>query len=219
MTLDIPSINDQLTDFDQLFTLWNQIQHDSSEIVFDFLKSQWLGRGWAHVSAALRDAIAGMVWEIYANAFEHARSPVGIFSCGQHFPSSQELKLTVVDFGFGIPYNVRSFFKKCRKAGAFDAANCLKWVFQSGTTTNPVGTGRGMGLDLLKEFVKINHGRLEIFSHNEYGLIDEYQEVFIDRDTYFRGALFNITFRCDESYYQFAHDKMDEPLFFLRIMR
>jgi hypothetical protein len=81
------------------------------EILADYLKTKWLGCGWIHVSPSLQDAIVGRVWEIYANAFEHAQSSIGVFSCGQHYPKMKELKLTVVDFGVGIPSNVRLFMR------------------------------------------------------------------------------------------------------------
>ena len=74
-----------------------------------YLKQLWLGQGWVNISPALRDAIVGRVWEIYANAFEHGRSAIGVFSCGQHYPKRKELDLAVVDFGVGIPSNVRQF--------------------------------------------------------------------------------------------------------------
>lgn len=182
-------------------------------VLVDYLKTKWLGRGWVHVSERLRDEIVGRVWEIYANAFEHGQSPVGIFSCGQHYPDHHELKLTVVDFGVGIPSNVRLFFKDKPRAESLSAASCLKWAFQRGTTTKPNGTSRGMGLDLLKEFVKLNKGKLEIFSHEGYALIDESHEIFMNRQTFFEGTLVNITLRCDESYYHFASETTDEPLF------
>lgn len=140
--------------------------------MMDYLKIMWLGRGWVHVSEQLRNAIVGRVWEIYDNAFMHAQSSIGIFSCGQHYPRHHELKLTVVDFGVGIPSNVRLFFRDDPRAESLSAANSLKWAFQRGTTTKPNGMSRGMGLDLLKEFVKINKGKLEIFSHEGYALID-----------------------------------------------
>jgi hypothetical protein len=89
----------------------------------------------------------------------------------------------------------------------------LKWAFQPGTTTNPNGVGRGLGLDLLKEFVKINKGRFEVFSHDGYVLIDETQEAYWNRQTFFEGTLVNITLRCDESYYRLASEAVDEPLF------
>ena len=69
-----------------------------------------------------------------------------------------------------------------------------------------------MELDLLKEFVKINKEKLEIFSHEGYALIDETQEIFMNRRT-FEGTLVNISFRCDKSYYHFASEVPEEPLF------
>lgn len=177
----------------------------------DYLKTHWLGHGWVHVSKLLRDAIVGRVWEIYANAFEHGQSPIGIFSCCQHYPNKHELKLSVVDFGVGIPSNVRMFFKHDPRAHSLNAASCLKWAFQRGTTTKP--NNRGLGLDLLKEFVKINKGKLEVFSHEGYAIIDSKREEFLNRSTFFEGTLINITFICDESYYHLASEVVEEPLF------
>lgn len=178
-------------------------------VLVDYLKTNWLGRGWVHVSERLRDEIVGRVWEIYANAFEHGQSPIGIFSCGQHYKQLHELKLTVVDFGVGIPSNVRIYASNPN----ISADIALRWAFQRGTTTKPNGTSRGMGLDLLKEFVKLNKGKLEIFSHEGYAIIDSNQEQFVNRTTFFEGTLVNITFVCDESYYHFAKEVVEEPLF------
>ncbi|MDQ1256624.1 MAG: hypothetical protein QG656_1222, partial [Candidatus Hydrogenedentes bacterium] len=59
--------------------------------IMDYLTDYWIGKGWVHVSERLRDAIAGRMWEIYCNAFEHSNTDVGVFSCGQHFPNKNEL--------------------------------------------------------------------------------------------------------------------------------
>lgn len=48
--------------------------------VVDYLKMQWLGRGWVQISDRLRDSVVGNVLEIYANAFEHSHSEIGVFS-------------------------------------------------------------------------------------------------------------------------------------------
>ncbi len=186
---------------------------EDKEVLIDYLKTKWLGRGWVRVSERLRDEIVGRVWEIYANAFEHGQSPIGIFSCGQRYPKHHELKLTVVDFGVGVPSNVRLFFRHDPRAQFLSAASCLKWAFQRGTTTRPNGTSRGMGLDLLKEFVKLNKGKLEVFSHEGYAIIDKEHEQFMNRATFFEGTLINITFVCDESYYHLAKEVVEEPLF------
>ena len=122
----------------------------NKETITNYLKTKWLGRGWVNVSQALRDAIVGQVWEIFENAFEHSASPLGVFCCGQHYPRLGELKLCVADFGVGIPSNVRLF----KKRGEVSAAAALRWAFRFGTTTKPNGMGRGMGLDLLREFIR-----------------------------------------------------------------
>lgn len=165
------------------------------------------------ISNLLRDAIVGTVLEIYINAFQHGESDVGTFSCGQYYPHLQVLKLSVADFGIGIPSNVRLFFSDDPRAQSLNAAYCLHWAFQRETTTRPHGTSRCMGLDLLKDFVKINKGKLEIFSHEGYALIDSEQARFMNHKPFFEGTLVNITLRCDKSFYRLASEVTGAPLF------
>lgn len=174
--------------------------------ILDYLTDSWLGRGWVQVSQRLRDAIVGRMWEIYSNAFEHAGSEIGVFSCGQHFPNTNNLILSVVDFGQGIAANVRNFLSLDPRAGQLTAAGCLRWAFQRGTSTRPNGMARGLGLDLLKEFVRVNHGKLEVYSNEGYGMIDENGARFENRSLSFEGTVFHITLRCDERLYRFADE-------------
>jgi len=183
-------------------------QQDKHEQM-EYLKRKWLGLGWVNVSPKLRDAIVGNVWEIYANAFEHSKSPIGVFTCGQHYPKNQELKLTVVDFGVGIPWNVRLF---CRNPRIL-AHQALEWAFQEGTTTNPNGMGRGMGLDLLKRFVRANCGSLEVYSHDGRAKISCDEETYETGASWFEGTIFNIGIRCDDRYYRFASEASEGPPF------
>jgi hypothetical protein len=164
-----------------------------------YLEETWLGRDWIQMNASLKDVIVGRMYEIYANAFEHSSSPVGTFTCGQNFPNRSELKLTIIDFGVGIPANVRSCTESTKPA-----SECLKWAFQEGNTTRKSQNSRvpgGQGLDWLKEFVKMNRGTLEIFSHDAYALVDETNETYNTFDAFFEGTLVNITLQCDEAYY------------------
>jgi len=174
--------------------------------ILDYLTESWLGRGWVQVSQRLRDAIVGRMWEIYNNAFEHAGTQIGVFSCGQHFPHTNDLILSVVDFGQGIAANVRNFLRLDPRAGQLTAAGCLRWAFQPGTSTRPNGMARGLGLDLLKEFVRVNHGKLEVYSNEGYGLIEENGARFENRTLSFEGTVFHITLRCDERLYRFADE-------------
>jgi signal transduction histidine kinase len=174
-----------------------------------YLRDQWLGRGWVHVTDLLRNTIIGTVWEVYANGFEHGESGIGIFSCGQHYPQLKTLKLTIVDFGVGIPANVRDF----RGDTSIPSDRALEWAFRPGTTTKPLGMGRGLGLDILKKFIKVNKGQLEVFSHDAYALVDSSRERYLVRKSYFGGTLVNISLVCDELHYCLSSEISKEPLF------
>lgn len=186
------------------------------ESLVAYLVRDWIGTDRVKLSAALKEAVVSTAWEIYANAFEHAGSPVGVFSCGQHYPKKHLLELTVVDFGCGIPGNVRTFLKRESLSGA----EALQWAFRRGTTTKQVGIARGMGLDLLKEFVNVNRGKVEVFSHDAYAVIDSRLPDNKNRElTYgksrvpFGGTAVNIIFRCTPHYYRFASEESSRPLF------
>lgn len=174
-----------------------------------YLRNQWLGRGWVAVSPLLRDEIVSRVVEIYDNAFTHANAPVAVVSCGQHYPSLQRLKLTVVDFGIGIPASVRAFLRNPQMS----AADAITWALQRGTTTTTSSISRGLGLDLLATFVKVNRGRLEIFSGGGYAVITEYAQNAVARGPAFCGTMINITLECNETYYYLSSEQTHGPLF------
>lgn len=93
------------------------------------------------------------------------------------------------------------------------ASKTLEWAFKRGTTTKSNGTGRGLGLDLLKEFVRVNNGKIELFSNEGHVMISKDDETYENRSVSFDGTLVNITLRCDESYYHFADETSSGPLF------
>ena len=77
-----------------------------------------------------------------------------------------------------------------------------------------------MGLDLLKEFVKVNRGKVEIFSHDAFATVDARlpqntnREVIYGRSSVpFAGTIANIVFRCTPHYYSFASEVSSRPLF------
>lgn len=176
--------------------------------IIDYLTLNWIGRGWVRVSEPLRDEIAGKVWEIYANCFEHSASPVGVFSCGQHYHKKNELVLSVIDFGVGIPFNVRKFLSIGNpRATKITDEKCLEWACIGGhTTATSEGVARGLGLDLLKDFVRINKGKLELYTHSAYAKFDENGEHYMTLPFSFRGTILNITLLCDEKFYRLTSE-------------
>ena len=186
---------------------------DLKGIVWKYLEDLWLGRGWVNISDRLNNRIAEKTLEIFVNAFDHSKSQIGVFACGQYFPRKRELELTVADFGRGIPARVRTYLKNPKMSGG----DCLKWAFKRGNSTRLGQSGpdvsRGVGLELLKKFIRMNKGKLAIYSHNSYGIIDKNKEVYLEIDTFFEGTLVHITFSCDEKYYKLASESPPGPLF------
>jgi len=163
-----------------------------------YLSERWLGRGWLQISDTLKRYITQPVIEAYINVFDHANSPIGVITCGQHYPNLRELTLTMVDFGVGIPHTVRTHLNQPQ----LSSVDTLRWVFQPGATTkNSSALARGLGLKLLKSFIKENRGNLEIYSDTAYVCITRDGENFQGRSIGFRGTLVQLTLQCDAKYY------------------
>ena len=177
--------------------------YKDEEIVFDFLYENWLQPHWIDVSDELKQLIVGRVAEIYMNAFTHSQSAIGVTSCGQYYPNLKELKLTIVDFGVGIPSNVRAFLKNDN----ISSEECMRWAFADGhTTATDSNISRGIGLGMLDRFVRLNQGKLEIYSDNAYTCIDKDGQRFEGREQTFRGTIVNITLNCKEVAYLLASE-------------
>ncbi|WP_213305912.1 hypothetical protein [Paraburkholderia sacchari] len=177
--------------------------------IADYLTDQWLGQGWINISEALRDAIVGRVWEIYANSFEHAQSPVGVFSCGQHFKVANELILTVVDFGTGIPSKVREYLNSLQidpRTLGIPSSALMRWAFKPGNTTTRSTVPRGLGLDFLKQFVRLNKGSLEVYSEDCHAVIDGNGENYTDLPVKFAGTTVQIKLICDARFYRLSSE-------------
>jgi len=177
----------------------------------EYLMYKWLGKGWVNISSGLQEVIAGNVLEIYLNSFDHSQSEIGVLSCGQHYPKLGMLHLTAIDFGIGIPTSVRSLPQNA----PFTTQEALAWAFEPGNTTKQSGISRGLGLNLLQEFIAKNHGNLMIFSNNGYVAIDDNGMRYENKDINFSGTLVNIALRCDEQYYCLLSEVplIEEPLF------
>lgn len=164
----------------------------------EYLSERWLGKGWINVSENLRDHIVMRVIEAYLNVFDHAESPIGVITCGQHYPQREELSITMVDMGVGIPYTVREYLNRPNMS----AEAALKWAFEPTKTTKDQNNfARGNGLKLLKSFMEDNHGRLEIYSEAGYACIDDKGNRFDNRQLDFQGTVVQIKLTCDAARY------------------
>ncbi len=103
------------------------------------------------------------IFEIFSNAVLHSQTRLGIFSCGQFFPTRNRLDFSVTDLGIGIRQNVK------KNAGLdLTPEGAITWATEGYNTTKRGQIPGGLGLKLLGEFIDLNGGRIQIVSDAGY---------------------------------------------------
>lgn len=120
------------------------------------------------MSKGLTKKFRESVFEIFSNAVIHSQTELGIFSCGQYFPKRNRLDFSVADLGIGIRRNVKKYAGLDLKA---DAA--VQWATEGNNTTKRGPIPGGLGLKLLREFIELNQGRLQIVSDAGFWCCEE----------------------------------------------
>ena len=145
----------------------------SGQDAFENYVEQWLGRkGMPEMSKKARKAFKRKVFEIYQNAVIHSESDIGVFVCGQSFPRKKRLDFTIADAGIGIRETVRRYFKNDR----IGSVGSMRWALAPRNTTKRDRLPGGLGLQLLKDFARLNGGKIQIasrFGFYEYSRGDE----------------------------------------------
>ncbi len=115
------------------------------------------------MSPELLKKLSESISEIFVNAISHSRTRLGIFSCGQFFPTKERLDFTVADLGIGIRQNI----KDCIELD-LSAEKAIVWATEGNSTTRGGNVPGGLGLKLLGEFIDLNHGCIKIVSDAGY---------------------------------------------------
>lgn len=103
------------------------------------------------------------ILEIFDNAAVHSETGLGIFVCGQYFHKRNKLDFSIADAGIGIRRKV------ARELGLkMLSHDAIAWALEAGNTTRRGRIPGGMGLKIMRKFVEINHGRLQIVSDRGY---------------------------------------------------
>lgn len=149
-----------LIDTNQTTVPFKVFKLQAGEQFFEYLESYMYGKGIPAMSAVLTKRFQQSLFEIFQNAAIHSRSISGIFTCGQFFPQKHRLDFTIADAGVGIRDNIRQY------TGNTKMSSCaaIKWALTEGNTTKTGNQPGGLGLKLLKDFIRINKGKLQIVS-------------------------------------------------------
>jgi len=115
------------------------------------------------MTPGLRKKFQENIFEIFSNAVIHSQTKMGIYSCGQFFPRRHRLDFSIADLGIGI----RGVLKQ--KAGLdYPAEQAIEWAMTGNNTTKTGSVPGGLGLKLLREFITLNRGRIQIVSDKGY---------------------------------------------------
>jgi signal transduction histidine kinase len=160
----------------------------AGEQFFEYLELYMYGKGMPKMSKVLKKRFKQSLFEIFQNAAIHSKSPAGIFTCGQFFSEMQRLDFSISDSGVGIRENVRNY-TGLKKMSSRDA---IKWALTEGNTTKTGEQPGGLGLKLLKEFIRMNNGKLQIVSRLGYYEFSSDGENYEKLDHDFPGTCVNI---------------------------
>lgn len=101
--------------------------------------------------------------EIFDNAKIHSETQLGVFSCGQFFPKKNRLDFTVADLGVGMHRKVCDHIRS-----DISPEQAISWATKERNTTKVDKIPGGLGLKLLREFIDLNGGRIQIASDAGY---------------------------------------------------
>lgn len=157
--------------------------------IVKYIQEEWLKDSLIEIRPKLKSDLTAKMYELFANALEHAQSPVGCFSCGQSYNEDKEIVLTIVDLGIGIVKSVQDYF--LINEDEITEENAIKWALKSGNTTRLDNSG-GLGLSLIYDFLKINSGSMDIYCNSVFLRITQGKMKVKVLPTDFSGTMINI---------------------------
>ncbi|PHS72916.1 MAG: hypothetical protein COB22_03240 [Cycloclasticus sp.] len=191
---------------------------DADEIAFH-LDNEWLSSEKIKLSNDLKSAIVSRIFEIFMNAYGHGAdqkpvSGLGVMSCGQYNKKEGKLKLTVLDFGEGIVQTVKTHVDS-----KFSDIEAMEWALIAGNSTRTDSQGvnlpRGLGFELLSDFVSLNKGSFSVYSNGCCAYVNEEGRYEVSLlKTPLNGTMVNISINCDDRYYKFIAEDDELGFFF-----
>lgn len=144
-----------------------------------------------NMSDPVKEKIVEAIYEIFVNAQIHSETKF-IYTCGQFFPNLNKIEFTIVDTGIGFKEKINRRF-----GSNLSAVQAINWAMGDKNTTKE-GISGGIGLAVLKEFISMNRGKMQIVSDNGFYQIDHSGITSHTFDGVFKGAIVNLQFCTDD---------------------
>jgi len=199
----------KLIDYNQTTLPFKIFKLTAGEQFNDYLNRYMKGRGIPTMSEALTKRFRQSLLEIFLNAAIHSKSDSGVFVCGQFYPQNHRMNFTIADAGIGIRENVRRYTKR-----KVNSCNAIKWAMTEGHTTKKGNQPGGLGLNLIKDFIKMNKGMIQIVSRFGYYEFSANGESVQKMNNDFPGTCINIEINTeDTSSYYLKSELKSEDIF------
>lgn len=146
---------------DTAIPLLHQPKYDSAALV-DFVEKRVVTSGhMPKMTRELAKEVRKSFCELFNNVFLHSNSAIGGVAIGQLYPKIQQVQVCVCDAGIGLVELVQS-----RGHATVSPTEAIIWALQQGNSTSDDDSPHGLGLYLLREFIKVNGGDFRIYANN-----------------------------------------------------
>lgn len=144
------------------------------------------------MSLGAKEKLVEAIYEIFVNAQMHSETD-SIYTCGQFFPNKNTIEFTIVDTGIGFKERINKRFNS-----SLNSVQAIEWAVKDKKTTK-VGITGGIGLAVLREFVEMNKGKMQIVSHDGFYQFDVDGVDSRLFNGIFPGTIVNLQFRTDDN--------------------
>ncbi len=141
----------------------------------------------------VHEKISESIQEMFINAIYHSRTEF-IYTCGQFHPARHELNFTIVDTGIGFAKRI----EESLDIPNISSKDAIMWAITDGNTSKKDVSG-GLGLAILKEFITINKGKMQIISGNAYYELSNDIETISILDYFFDGSVISMNFNTNDT--------------------
>lgn len=136
------------------------------------------------------------IYEIFANAVSHGGLG-SVYCCGEMHSRNNKntLDMTFVNLGLSVVDNVNKYMVDTNRP-VLESCDALDWAFVKGNTTKSVPGG--LGLDILKQFIDMNDGQIQMISGDAMLEIEHNNHNNTPLDRRFPGTIVTVEFNCDD---------------------
>ena len=159
----------------------------------EYVERNFRGHGLPEMSEALLKEFRKSIFEIFENAVTHSETEY-IFACGQYFPYKKRLDFSITDLGIGFYRNVTSKTKL-----DLSPVQAIEWAMGEEKTTKSGPIPGGLGLKLIREFVTLNRGKMQIASDSGFWELSEGSVKTNTFSSKFPGTVVNIEINTADS--------------------